>query len=162
LEDDFMKRIARRFRLATAGLLLTVAACTQTANAGPVVTVYMSPTCGCCKYWAEHMRDNGFTVQEIMRADLAPIRVEHGVPGRAISCHTAVIDGYAVEGHVPADVVARLLRERPKVRGIAVPGMPIGSPGMEQLGAPWEPYAVYTFDDAGTLEVYEYRNVPGR
>lgn len=157
-----MNRIARRMRIATAALLLAAAGCAQSATAGPVVTVYMSPTCGCCKYWAEHMRDNGFTVQEVMRADLAPIREKYGVPGPAISCHTAVVDGYAVEGHVPADVVHRLLKERPVVRGIAVPGMPIGSPGMEQLGAPWEPYAVFTIGQNGAMQVYEYRNTPGR
>jgi hypothetical protein len=162
LEDRLMNAIIRRCRLGVAALLLAAAACTQTATAGPVVTVYLTPTCGCCKYWADHMRENGFTVNEVMRADLAPIRQKYGVPGSLISCHTAVIDGYAVEGHVPADAIERLLRERPDVRGIAVPGMPHGSPGMEQLGAKWEPYEVFTFNERGPLEVFEVRNVPGR
>jgi hypothetical protein len=147
---------SRRLRLAAVTVLLAASACSR-ASAEPVVTMYMTPTCGCCKHWGDHMRENGFTVREVRRSDLASIRAEHGVPGRALSCHTSVVDGYAVEGHVPADAVRRLLRERPAVRGIAVPGMPIGSPGMEQLGARWQDYDVVTFDAAGTMTVFETR-----
>jgi hypothetical protein len=158
-----MNAIIRRMRYGAAVLLLAAAACTQAnANPAPVVTVYMTPTCGCCKYWADHMRQNGFTVNEIKRTDISTIRQKAGVPGRMVSCHTAVVDGYAVEGHVPAHVVKRLLSERPNVKGIAVPGMPIGSPGMEQLGAEWEPYEVFTFDASGRTTVYEFVDVPGR
>jgi hypothetical protein len=156
------KKLARRWRMGVGALLLGAAACTQPASAEPVATVYLTPTCGCCKYWADHMRANGFEIKEVVKADLGPIRKKYGVPGSVISCHTAVIDGYTIEGHVPADVIERLLRERPDVRGIAVPGMPLGSPGMEQLGAKWEPYEVFTFNENGPIAVYEYRNVPGR
>jgi hypothetical protein len=157
-----MKRLSIRLRaLAFASLALVAVSCSKPAAAGPVITMYKTPTCGCCGAWADHMRENGFTVQEVIRADLNPIRKEMGVPGNMLSCHTAVIDGYAVEGHVPADVVARLLRERPAVAGIAVPGMPIGSPGMEQLGR-WEPYEVYTFSNGAPKAIYEVRNGPSR
>jgi hypothetical protein len=152
-----MKTLKARIRSGAALLLLGAAACTQTASAEPVVTVYMTPTCGCCKLWADHMREAGFTVQEVKRTDLAAIREKFGVPGQVISCHTAVIDGYALEGHVPAESVKRMLRERPAIGGIAVPGMPLGSPGMEQLSGRWEPYEVYTFDRSGPTSVYEVR-----
>jgi hypothetical protein len=157
-----MNRIPTRIRaLALISVAVVAASCSNTASAGPVVTMYKTPTCGCCGLWADHMRENGFTVQEVVRANLSAIRQEYGVPGNMISCHTAVVDGYALEGHVPADVVERLLRERPAVAGIAVPGMPLGSPGMEQLGR-WEPYEVFTFAGGAPRAVYEVRNTPGR
>jgi len=140
-------------------LALVAVSCSSPASAGPVVTMYKTPTCGCCGDWADHMRQNGFTVQEVIRGDLNAIRRQYGVPGPMVSCHTAVVDGYAIEGHVPADVVARLLRERPGVDGIAVPGMPIGSPGMEQFGR-FEPYEVYTFAAGAPRAIYEVRNTP--
>jgi len=146
-------------RLALLPVVLIAAACGQTASAGPVLTMYKTPTCGCCGDWADHMRDNGFTVQEVIRADLNAVRRQYNVPGSVVSCHTAVIDGYAIEGHVPADAVARLLRERPAVDGIAVPGMPIGSPGMEQWGR-FEPYEVYTFAAGAPRTIFEVRTAP--
>lgn len=128
--------------------LLTLA---HTASAQEV-TVYKSPWCGCCGAWADHMRDNGFdvTVREVENLD--PIRAEHGITGELMSCHTAVVDGYVVEGHVPAEDVRRLLAERPDARGLTAPGMPAGSPGME--GAGTEPYAVLLFDEDGATTVY--------
>jgi hypothetical protein len=91
------------------------------------------------------------------RADLQPIKAQHQVPADLQACHTALIDGYVIEGHVPADLIRRLLRERPKVLGLAVPGMPIGSPGMETPGLPAEPYRVFTFDRARTRTVFATR-----
>jgi hypothetical protein len=119
------------------------------------VTVYKSPTCGCCGKWVAHMRDKGFdlTVHDV--PDVAPIKAEHGLPHGLGSCHTALVDGYVVEGHVPADAVERLLAERPKVKGIAVPGMPAGSPGME--GDRTDPYEVLTFDEKGNTAVFDKR-----
>jgi hypothetical protein len=152
-----MNILRRYLQIGALAAIVVVAGCAQPANAGSVVTVYMTPTCGCCKYWADHMRENGFTVQEVKRADLSPIRAQYGVPGQMISCHTAVIDGYAIEGHVPADAVRRLLRERPTARGIAVPGMPIGSPGMEQIGYEWDAYNVYLISEDGRFSIYERR-----
>ncbi len=117
------------------------------------VVVYKSPTCGCCNKWIEHLQANGFTVKAQNVADIMPSKNANGVPPTLASCHTAKVDGYVIEGHVPAADIKRLLKERPKVLGLAVPGMPVGSPGMEQ-GAHKERYDVLTFDDAGNTRVY--------
>ena len=130
----------------------------QAVGDAPVIHVYATPTCGCCKAWMDHMATNGFTVEVTYMDDLTPIRREKGVPAAVTSCHMGVVDGYVVEGHVPADVVARMLRERPETQGLAVPGMPAGSPGMEMPNGMVQPYEVYTFDATGPKSVYEYRN----
>ena len=119
------------------------------------VVVYKSPTCGCCSKWVKHMKDNGFNVKSKNVSNLSQVRQSHGVRRKLQSCHTAIVDGYVVEGHVPADVIKRLLKERPAVKGIAVPGMPAGSPGME-VGYK-QPYKVLTFDKDGRTEVYTRR-----
>ena len=118
------------------------------------ITVYKAPSWGCCGDWSKYLEDNGFTVTEIESGDLQKIKAEYKVPGELSSCHTAIVDGYAIEGHVPATEIIRLLTERPEVLGIAVAGMPVGSPGMEIEGLDTEPYDVVTFDKAGTIEVY--------
>ena len=115
----------------------------------PTVTVYKSPSCGCCAAWADHLRENGFPVETVETADVQAVKAEYGVPPALQSCHTAVVDGYVVEGHVPAADVKRLLAERPEAGGLAVPGMPVGSPGMEQ-GDTVEPYDVLLIDDGQT------------
>ena len=112
----------------------------------PTVTVYKSPTCGCCSAWADHLRENGFPVETVDVDDLQAVKAEYGIPPGLQSCHTAVVDGYVVEGHVPADDVKRLLAEHPEAAGLAVPGMPVGSPGMEQ-GDTVQPYDVLLVDD---------------
>jgi hypothetical protein len=152
-----MKRVL--LSLAMLALVVVVPACTRTGNAAspPVVTMYSSPTCGCCGLWAKHLEENGFTVKSVKRADISAVRQKQGVPGRMASCHTAVVDGYVVEGHVPADAIRRLLTERPDVRGIAVPGMPLGSPGMEQPSGRVDPYSIFTFDAAGRTAVWDVR-----
>jgi hypothetical protein len=104
-----------------------------------------------------HLRANGFAVKAENLQDLRPVKARHGVPRELESCHTAAVDGYVVEGHVPAETIRRLLRERPPVTGIAVPGMPIGSPGMESPGHPGQRYDVSTFDRKGAVRVYERR-----
>ena len=104
-----------------------------------------------------HLRSNGFTVTERNETDLAPIKRRHGVPSALESCHTALVEGYVIEGHVPADLIDRLLRERPKVAGLAVPGMPVGSPGMESPGQKAERYQVLTFDAGGRTTVFATR-----
>ena len=119
-----------------------------------VATVYKTPTCGCCKAWVDHLQASGFRVTTLDREDLAPIKAEHGVREHLASCHTAIIGGYVVEGHVPAADITRLLAERPAVAGIAVPGMPVGSPGMEMPGAPADRYEVVSFDRAGATRVF--------
>jgi hypothetical protein len=117
------------------------------------VVVYKSPWCGCCEGWVDHMRASGFEVTVREQEDLSAIKRMSGVPEELESCHTAFVGGYAIEGHVPAGAIERLLAERPQVRGLAVPGMPIGSPGME--GADAEPYEVMTFTQGGATNVYE-------
>ena len=124
----------------------------------PTLTVYATPTCGCCKNWMSHMADNGFDVEVVYQNDLSGVRAAHSVPGEVASCHMGVVEDYVVEGHVPGEVVLRLLREAPDVGGIAVPGMPMGSPGMEMPNGMTQPYQVVTFDETGPLAVYEHRN----
>lgn len=118
------------------------------AQAMPLVTVYKSPACGCCGEWVKHMRANGFRLDVKDVEDVTPIKRRSMVPDALASCHTALVGGYAIEGHVPAADVWRLLRERPRVIGLSVPGMVVGSPGMEQ-GTP-QPYATIAFDERGT------------
>ncbi len=119
----------------------------------PVITVYMSPTCGCCGAWVEHLKKNGFGARVHNVPDTAPYRAKYGVPEALGSCHTAVAGGYAIEGHVPAADIKRLLRERPRAKGIAVPGMPMGSPGME--GPRKDRYETLLFDASGKYVVFE-------
>jgi hypothetical protein len=118
----------------------------------PTVLVYKSATCGCCNGWIEHLREAGFTVDARDVPDINSVKVDAGVPRAMSSCHTALVDGYVVEGHVPAEQIRRLLAERPDVEGIAAPGMPIGSPGMEGPGA--TPYEVLSFSRDGSSAVF--------
>lgn len=117
------------------------------------VTVYKSAACDCCNKWIDHLRANGFIVEALNVADGVPYKKANRVPPALGACHTATVDGYVIEGHVPANDIHRLLRERPKVLGLAVPGMPAGSPGMEQ-DSQKERYEVFTFDRAGNTTVY--------
>lgn len=112
-----------------------------------IVTVHKDPNCGCCTGWVQHLRDAGFTVRVEETSDLEPVRARLGVPPGLAACHTAQVNGYIVEGHVPAIAVRRLLSERPDVQGLAVPGMPVGSPGMEG-GSP-QSYTVISFGVGG-------------
>lgn len=118
----------------------------------PTVLVYKTPTCGCCNGWVEHMEQAGFAVDARDVSDIMTVKRDGGVPVQMSSCHTAIIDGYVVEGHVPAEQVKQLLADRPDIAGIAVPGMPIGSPGME--GANPQPYQVLTFSHMGEPGVF--------
>jgi hypothetical protein len=148
-----MKRVSG---VAVLVVLVSIGAFAQRqAPQGPVVQVYKTPTCGCCANWVKHLQDNGFATRVVDLPDLSDIKAKHNVPGPAQSCHTATVDGYVVEGHVPAADVRRLLKERPAaVVGIAVPGMPIGSPGMEVPGVKPAAYNVVSFDRKGQLTVY--------
>lgn len=116
------------------------------------MTVYLSPTCECCSGWVEHMEDHGFETDLQFSDDLEAVKEEAGVPRDLVACHTAVIGGYVVEGHVPADDVKRFLEEEPEVAGLAVPGMPMGSPGME--GPRQDEYDVLAFQRDGETEVF--------
>ena len=119
------------------------------------IVVYKSPKCGCCAKWIDHLEDNGFSVEVHDERNMAPVKQHLAVPRHLQSCHTAEVSGYVVEGHVPADVIARMLRERPAINGLAVPGMPMGSPGME--GPRKDPYDVVAYDAVGNASVYERR-----
>ena len=119
----------------------------------PTVTVYKSPSCNCCAEWVTHMREQGFPVEIQSQFNVKPVKRKVGVPSSLAACHTAVVNNYVVEGHVPAKDVKQLLRENPKVRGLSVPGMPVGSPGMER-GNRVEPYKVLTFTPAGDTAVF--------
>lgn len=126
----------------------------RSASAKPLaVTVYRDAGCGCCSLWGKHLEQAGMDVTYINSTDLPAIRAKYKVPRTLQSCHTAIVDGYVVEGHVPAADIRRLLATRPKVLGIAVPGMPLGSPGMEQ-GSRRDSYAVMSFDAAGKTAIF--------
>ena len=115
----------------------------------PKITVTKDPTCCCCSGWTEHVRAAGFPVEVVETNEMNRTKVRLGVPRELGACHTAEVDGYAIEGHVPASAIKRLLGERPPVRGLAVPGMPVGSPGMEVQGAEPETYDVIAFGPDG-------------
>lgn len=121
----------------------------------PQVTVYKTPTCGCCAAWVDHLRENGFAVVVHDQDDLSMVKSANGITPRLESCHTAIVDGYVVEGHVPADLIAKLITEKPEIAGLAVPGMPGGSPGMES--APKEAYDVLAIGKDGRTSVFARR-----
>ena len=139
----------RRVRWILAAMLFAV---TTFAFAASGVTVYKDPNCGCCAAWVDHLKANGFAVNVHEVRDMTPHKQKLGVPERLASCHTAVVDGYTIEGHVPAAEIRRLLAERPRARGLAVPGMPQGSPGMET--GKLDPYDVLLFTSDGKASVY--------
>ena len=120
-----------------------------------VITVYRDPNCNCCYRWIEHLRRNGYTVEDHKTDRLSFIKQNLNVPARLASCHTATVDGYIIEGHVPAMDIRRLLTEKPDIRGISVPGMPIGSPGME-MGNQRDSYSVIEFDEAQQMSVFQH------
>ena len=145
--------VIRSLGLLLLAALAWSAAATAFAQRIPAVTVYKTATCGCCKDWVTHLEANGFRVDSHDVTDLDRIKQNLGVRPQYASCHTAIAEGYTLEGHVPASDIKRLLAERPKGRGLAVPGMPGGSPGMES--APKQPYATLLIDDQGGARVFE-------
>jgi hypothetical protein len=140
-------------RLSLSALLLVGALSSTALAAGPAMTVFKSPWCGCCEAWVEIMQQAGFDVTVENREDLDPVKRQAGVPQAMEGCHTAMIEGYFVEGHVPATAVARLLSERPDIAGLAVPGMPAGSPGMGD--DPAARFDVLAVDRTGSAEIFE-------
>jgi hypothetical protein len=113
----------------------------------PTVKVTKDPNCGCCSSWVDHLRASGFTADVVESAEVNRLKARLGIPRDLASCHTAEVTGYVIEGHVPADAIKRLLTERPSAKGLAVPGMPVGSPGMEVEGAVPDTYEVVLFGD---------------
>ena len=146
--------LTRRNVLATLGA--TALAAPAWAQARPSMLVHKDPNCGCCTGWVTHVRAAGFTVKVEETADMDTVKARLGVPEALASCHTAEIDGYLIEGHVPAAEIARLLAERPRALGLAVPDMPVGSPGMEVSGRRPDTYRVVLFGP-GQSDYARYR-----
>ena len=151
------KRFVRTFALGVSvvALALTTGAAPASIDAAakkPTITVYKDPGCGCCKSWIEHLIKHGYRVDAKDTPQMTEIKRSLGVPDGLSACHTAIVNGYLIEGHVPATDIARLLKEKPKVAGLAVPGMPMGSPGME--GPRKQHYQVLSFDKAGKTKVF--------
>ena len=122
------------------------------------ITVYRSPSCGCCGVWLEHAQKHGFKVEDIKTEQMEALKQKHNVPSQLASCHTTIVDGYVMEGHIPVDNIKRFLSEKPELAGLAVPGMPIGTPGMEAKDIK-QPFQVLAFDDKGKVEVFkEYQS----
>lgn len=146
----------RNIGLAALAVLMMITSGGIAAQKPIPVQVYKDATCGCCANWVEHLRRNGFAPTAENVADLNTVKQTYGVPAKTRSCHTAIVNGYVIEGHVPAAEIHRLLKSKAKVAGLAVPGMPIGSPGME--GANPRPYDVLSFDKSGTTAVFSTQN----
>ena len=139
-----------------AGLALTTAATPSASDSAapkkPVITVYKDPNCGCCKNWVEHLIKHGYTVSTKDTRGMNEIKRTLGVPPKVEACHTGLVNGYLIEGHVPAADIDRLLKQKPRVAGLAVPGMPMGSPGME--GPRTQHYEVLSFERNGKTRVF--------
>ena len=147
-------------RAALAGLVssvVTVHARPSRAQTLPKVVVTKDPSCGCCSGWADHIRAAGFPVEIKETAEINRLKARLGVPQALASCHTAEVGGYVIEGHVPAGAIMRLLAEKPQAKGLAVPGMPIGSPGMEVEGAAPDTYEVVLFGPSGQTTFARYQ-----
>ena len=155
-----MKKMQLASMVGGGALVLAVAGAlwaSPPAVAGPTITVYKSPTCGCCALWVKHLEESGFDVSVRDTQALQAIKAEHGVGNHLASCHTALVDGYVVEGHVPAADIRSMLESRPGIVGLAVPGMIVGTPGMEIAGQPAQAYQVLAFDREGRTTVYANR-----
>ena len=151
LRSPLFRKLGRCLSALACGTALGLA---TPAFASPdEVVMYKDPNCGCCGKWAEHMRSAGFPVKEVASPRMDLVKQEAGVPEALGSCHTAKVAGYVVEGHVPAADVRRMLAEKPAIRGLSAPGMPLGSPGMEGP-YPAERYDVVSFDAQGRSAVF--------
>jgi hypothetical protein len=150
---SFIAQAAGIAALGLAGSRLPAHARALAQSTRPI-TVYKSRTCGCCVEWVDHLRENGFAPTSKDDEGMDLLKDQLGVPAGVRSCHTAVVDKYLIEGHVPAADIHRLLRERPKIAGLAVPGMPAQSPGMAQPGEPISGFDVVAFQIDGTTEIF--------
>ncbi len=133
-------------------IFLTAPAISYAEQILPKITVYKSPTCGCCTKWVKHLEQNGFVVEALNSRDMSAVKRQMGITRDIQSCHTGEVDGYFIEGHVPADDIKRLLKEKPKAAGLTVPGMPMGSPGME--GHRKDAYSVLLISEEGQPQVF--------
>lgn len=142
-----------KFPIVRSLLALPLLGSLSLQAATPQVQVYKTKTCGCCSKWVDHLKANGFSATVTDVPSTADYRKKYGVPDQLLSCHTAVVDGYTVEGHVPAADIHRMLKQKPKAKGLAVPGMPLGSPGMEADRR--QPYSVLLFQSNGGTSVFQ-------
>lgn len=147
-----MRKTLIALGIACAFFPLAAAPASRLASPAPLVTVYKDPDCGCCKAWVEYLKKHGYRVEAKDTRDMNEIKKNLGVPKALAGCHTAVVGGYIIEGHVPAEDIDRLLKQKPKIAGLAVPGMPAGSPGME--GPPPVRYRVLAFQRSGKTAVF--------
>jgi hypothetical protein len=131
---------------------------TQSYLGNTNMTVYRSPSCGCCGGWIEHAKKQGFEITDVKTDDMEAIKKQHHIPSDLASCHTAIIDGYVMEGHIPADDIKRFLKQKPNLAGLTVPGMPLGTPGMES-GDIKQPFDIIALGKKGEVEVFKsYEN----
>jgi hypothetical protein len=154
-----MKMLTRRSLVGafTAAPVLVAGRRTLAAEELPKLTVTKDPTCGCRHGWTDHIRAAGFPVEIIETREINSLKTRLGVPRHLEACHTAEVDAYVIEGHVPARAIRRLLVERPEIKGLAVPGMPVGSPGMEVEGTPPETYDVIAFGPSGETRFARFK-----
>ncbi len=148
-----MKALTIFLTISLLGFNTSINAKTIAAGKPVDIVVYRSPTCSCCGKWLEHLKQNNFNVKDIVTEDVQAIKQKYGVSEAMASCHTAIVDGYVIEGHVPANDVMTLLKTKPKIVGIAVPGMPSGTPGME-MGGKIDAYNVMSFDKENHSAIY--------
>lgn len=160
MNNRFSSQIRQVIKLLTLGLVTIVAMIVlwsdpsmAASSKASQMTVYRDPSCSCCGGWIAHLAAQGFQPKEISTLNMDTLKQQHGVPNDLASCHTAVIQGYVIEGHVPVEDIKRLLAQHPKVAGIAVPGMPLGTPGMEN-GDQREPFTVFSFDKQGNARAF--------
>jgi hypothetical protein len=177
-ENDMERRIALLYRASSLLFVAALAACTQAVPApvdtalamaaspaaapsrkaadtsAPRITVHRDANCGCCHLWIDHLRAQGFDVDDRIAPDMSPVKQRLGIQPAHASCHTAEVGGYVVEGHVPASDIRRLLREKPPIHGLVLPGMPLGSPGMEVEGVAAKPYTVLALGHDGRTVPY--------
>ena len=151
-------RLRQRLMWMIAILLLCFGspAAAMAFTAGEEVVVFRSAYCECCEAWESHIAEAGFVVQDHVADDMDGIKEAMGVPVESASCHTARVSGYVVEGHVPAASIQRMLKERPEIKGLAAPGMPMGSPGMEVDGIVADPFSVFSIANNGTMVEFDF------
>lgn len=146
--------VNRRQFVCAGAAMLVIGSAQARAAAALSITVYKDPSCGCCTAWVEHLKSAGFKTKVEERSDMGELKARLGVPDALASCHTGIVNGYVIEGHVPADDIKRLVALRSKAKGLAVPGMPVNSPGMEVPGAANERYTVWLFRADGKRSAF--------
>ena len=156
--NHLITRLRQRLMWMIAILLLCFGspAAAMASTAGEEVVVFRSAYCECCEAWESHIAEAGFVVQDHVADDMDGIKDAMGVPADSTSCHTARVAGYVVEGHVPAASIQRMLKERPEIKGLAAPGMPMGSPGMEVDGMVADPFSVFSIANNGTMVEFDF------